>query len=150
MNFRSSRFFYFCLLLSAMLASCNITRKAPKGRPYLGKNSFEVKGGNFNRTERTALIQRLNNQLDDSARTRTTDALFLIHIINRPPAYDTGYSAVSARNMKASMFHIGYYNAVVNYKADTIGRRVNVHYTIEAGKQILITHYFIPFFSRSV
>jgi outer membrane protein insertion porin family len=128
----------FIVLLLGLFSSCTITRKTPKDRPYLGKNSFEVTGGNFNKVQKSAILQRLNNQLDDSSRTTTRDTLFVIHFINHPPAYDTAYSGISARNMKASMFHLGFYNALVTYRSDTVGRRVNVHYKVEAGKQTRI------------
>jgi hypothetical protein len=121
--------FIVCLLF----CSCNITRKAPRNKPYLSNNSYEVKGGNFSSLERSALIDRLANQLDDSSKLKTTDIIFLIHVLKRPPAYDTGYSALSARNMKASMFHLGYYNSKVSYRSDTTGKKVSVHYTVEVG-----------------
>ena len=129
------RFLFICCLL---FVSCNITRKAPKGKPYLASNSFEVKGGRFTKLERSALLDRLANQLDDSSKLRTTDALFILHFLKKPPAYDTGYSNLSANNMKLSMFHLGYYNSTVSYKADTSGRKVSVKYTVVAGNPTLI------------
>jgi hypothetical protein len=127
-------FFFGCLFFS----SCNITRKAPKGVPYLYKNTFEVKGGRFTSLERSALLDRLANQLDDSSRLRRSDALFFLHFLKRPPAYDTGYSALSANNMKLSMYHLGYYNSTASFRADTSGRKVSVHYTVIAGNPTLI------------
>lgn len=127
-------YFLICLFFS----SCNITRKAPKGVPYLSKNTFEVKGGQFSKLEREAVLDRLANQLDDSSRLRKTDALFILHFLRRPPAYDTGYSVLSANNMKLSMYHLGYYNSTVNFKADTSGRKVAVHYTVLAGNPTVI------------
>jgi len=137
-------FFFFLVISVLLFASCTTVIKAPKGRPFQGENSFEVKGGNFTKAEKTALISRLSNQLDDSAVSNISDLLFIFHRIKQPPAYDTGYSAISAQNMKASMFHIGYYNANVTYRPDTILEKkifhrerhyVKVHYTIDAGKQ---------------
>ena len=40
--------------------------------------------------------------------------------------------------MEASLFHLGFYDAQAAYKADTSGRKVKVHYTINAGKRTLI------------
>ena len=82
------------LIVCLFLYSCNITRKAPKDKPYLIKNSFEVKGGNFSKLERSALADRLAAQLDDSSTLKTTDVLFFFTILKRPPAYDTAYSAI--------------------------------------------------------
>jgi len=40
--------------------------------------------------------------------------------------------------MRTSMVHIGYYQSKVSYKADTIGKKVKVHYTLEPGKATLV------------
>lgn len=127
-------FFLFCLLLS----SCNITKKAPAGRPYLAKNSFEVKGGRFSRLEREALQAKMENQLDDSSKLDVSTKFMFINILKNPPAYDTASSNRSAENMKTSMYHIGYYKSVVTYKADTTGQKVKVHYTVQAGNPTII------------
>ncbi|MBC7936653.1 MAG: BamA/TamA family outer membrane protein [Rhizobacter sp.] len=121
--------FILCLLFS----SCNITRKAPKGKPYLAKNTIELKGGDFSKLERSAVVDRLLNQLDDSSRLRVTSSFLVLNVLKRPPTYDTMYSNLSAANMRASMYHIGYYNSAVSYKADTSGKKVKVHYTVQAG-----------------
>lgn len=128
-----------------MFSSCTITRKVPEGKYYLGANSFEVKGGNFNKVEKSALKQRFNNQLEDSSQTSVKDVLFLLHFITRPPVFDTAYAAESARNIEASMFHIGYYGAKTTYRADTTGKKVDVHYLVEPGKPTLIdtVSYFL-------
>ncbi|MEO6538967.1 MAG: BamA/TamA family outer membrane protein [Ferruginibacter sp.] len=139
---RYGKNFQFCVrssvLLVLLFSSCTITKKAPVNRPYLGKNSIEVTGGKFSKVEKSALVSRLANQLDDSSKTTVKDVLFFLHFINKPPAYDSAYSNASSRNMKSSMFNLGYYNAIVTYKEDTVGRRVNVHYNVAAGRQTLI------------
>lgn len=138
----AGRPFLIVTFLCSILFSCYIPRKYQKDKPFITKNNIEVKGGKFTKDERTALKSRLNAQLDDSSRVSTKDALFVIHYINRPPAYDSAASGRSARNMKASMLHIGYYRSKVNYTADTIRsgkqQRVHVQYTMETGKPTLI------------
>jgi len=134
-NFIGQGIYYLLLLF---FTSCTITKKASKDRPYVVKNSFEVKGGNFTKTEKSALLSRLSNQLDDSSKVPVKDVLFFLQFIIRPPVYDSGYAAISAANMQASMFHLGYYNARVTFTADTSLRRVHVHYIVDAGKPTLI------------
>lgn len=133
---------YTCILFLILMISCKpilIVRKAPKGQPYLTKNSFEVKGGKFSKLERSALEERLSNQLDDSSTIRTKSPFFFLEKLKKPPVYDTTYSAISALNMKASMYHLGYYNSTVTYKTDTSkNHRVSVHYTITVGNPTLI------------
>ncbi|MCW3091152.1 MAG: surface antigen [Ferruginibacter sp.] len=133
-------FLFFSLLL--LLASCTIPRKYQKNKPFVFKNTIDVNGGHFNNDQRASLTQKLYGQLDDSAKVNTKDFLFLFHFINRPPAYDSGNAALSARNMKGSMLHLGYYNAQVSFEADTTiindQQRVAVKYTVESGNPTLI------------
>ncbi|HTB51738.1 MAG TPA: BamA/TamA family outer membrane protein [Ferruginibacter sp.] len=146
------------LFITVLLSSCTIVRKHQKGRPFVYKNTVEVKGGKFTSTEKGILKQRLLVQLDDSSKVIPKDIFFVIHVINNPPAYDSGYSGVSARNMKTSMLHIGYYNSSCSYSVDTITKRkvtisfrrrrfpwrteiqkrVTVNYTLVAGNPTLI------------
>ena len=144
-----SVFFYkltACFLIcSILLSACswfNIPRKYPKDKPFVFKNSIDVKGGNFNKEERAMLLQRLNAQLDDSSRINTKDSWIVFHFIEKPPAYDSASAGQSARNMVASMRHLGYYNSKAEYKADTIEtngqKRVHVSYRVETGKPTLI------------
>jgi outer membrane protein insertion porin family len=126
------------LFIALFFSSCTIIRKAPKDRPYLYKNTIQLNGGKFTALEKEAVMQRLNNQLDDSSKVSTKDAFFFLHFVNKPVAYDTAYSAISAFNMQSSMNHLGYYNAKGSYTQDTIGRKVYVKYTVDAGKPTLI------------
>ncbi len=159
--FRQARRFHaHPFLITAMLlffSACTVVKKAPGKKPYVGKSSFEVKGGKFTKVEKAALMQRLANQLDDSAKFVQKDFFLIRHNIEKPPAYDSASAGQSARNMKGSMFHIGYYNADVTYVADTakslhtrtrlfgipvaikkIGPRVDIHYSVEVGKQTIV------------
>jgi len=128
------------IFLLILFSSCSIpiVRKAPANRYYLRKNSFEVTGGNFTKAEKSTILERLSNQLDDSSKVPSKDAFIFLEIIKRPPVYDSGYSAISARNMKASMFNLGYYNAKASFRADTSNKKVSVHYTVDAGRPTLI------------
>ena len=130
------------LFLSLIFSSCIVVKKYPKNKPYLIKNTIEVKGGNFTSNEKALLKQRLNAQLADSSRVNVVDKYFIRHVYTKPPAYDSAASGQSARNMHASMLHLGYYNSTVNYKADTSKagsqQRVHVLYTVEVGKPTLI------------
>lgn len=139
-------FFLSLVLLSLMLGSCRpfgiIPKNYQKGKPFITKNSIEVKGGKFNKDELIALKSRLNAQLDDSAKINVVDHYFIRHVYNSPAAFDTAYAGISARNMQASMLHLGYYRATASYKADTIKvsheQRVHVQYTVVPNKPTLI------------
>ncbi|HRN80460.1 MAG TPA: BamA/TamA family outer membrane protein, partial [Ferruginibacter sp.] len=103
------------------------------GKPYVVKNIIEVKGGDFTKVEKSNVVSRLTNQLEDSIQVRQKQSFLVVNTINRPPEYKELYAATSAQNMEASMFHLGYYNAEVKFTADTVNRKVKVKYTVEAG-----------------
>jgi outer membrane protein insertion porin family len=128
--------------LSLVLSSCIVPKKYQKDKPFITKNTIEVKGGKFTNDELIALKSRLNAQLDDSAKINVIDHYFIRHVYNSPPAFDTAYAGRSARNMKASMLHLGYYSAKDSFYVDTLKKhgqlRVHVKYIIEPGKPTLI------------
>jgi outer membrane protein insertion porin family len=126
------------VFLLLLLSSCTIIRKAPTKQPYLVANKIELEGGQFTKVERQAVIKRLGNQLDDSSKVNIKDALFVLHIIKNPVAYDTSYSSISALNMQSSMYHLGYYGAKASYSQDTINKKVTVKYKVVAGTPTLI------------
>lgn len=131
-------FFFICLFI----ASCTIPKKYQKGKPFIVKNTIDVKGGKFSKDERATLKQRLNAQLDDSSRIKVVDKYFIRHVIVSPPAFDTSSAAKSARNMETSMLHLGYYKAQATFTSDTFNvnnqQRVHVNYVVEVNKPTLI------------
>ena len=133
-------FFWSLPLLVLTIASCGrpFVKKAPKDKFYLYKNSIEIKGGHFSKSEKTNLIQKLNVQLDDSSKIKISQYLFFVNIIKHPLDYDSSSTRVSAENMIASLFHSGYYNAYVKTKTDTIKRKIIVHYEVNTSNPTLI------------
>lgn len=138
-----------CFLISViLLTSCSITypkkNQYSKTKPFLFETPLpEVKGGDFNKEERKNLQLKLATQLNDSSKIITTSKFFIFRPIVNPPVYDSSYSIQSAKNIRASMLHMGYYNAKVSF-TDTIIRynknqqRVTVKYFVEAGNPTLI------------
>ncbi len=128
--------------LALVLSSCTIPRKYQKNKPFLYSTSIELKGGKFQNDEKNLAKLRLAAQLDDSAKVVVKDFLFVVHFIDRPAAYDTGYTYKSARNMLGSMLHLGYYQAKDSVVIDTVQadnqQRVSVKYIIDAGNPTLI------------
>jgi len=130
---------FFVILI---LSSCTVPRKYQKNKPFLFKTSIDLKGGKFNTDERNLAKLRLYAQLDDSAKIFIKDFFFLWHFVDRPAAYDTSYTFLSARNMIGSMHHLGYYQATDSVAIDTVmegnQHRVFVKYIIKAGNPTLI------------
>ena len=142
------------LFFSLILSSCTVPKNYQQNKPFLFSNSIEVTGGKFTKDQRNSLKQKLYGQLDDSAKVIVRDFLFLRHVIVKPPAYDSAYTAISAKNMKGSLLHLGYYQAKDSVKVDTVKHnalkigwlyvkrekqeRVNVKYIIKAGNPTAI------------
>ncbi len=126
------------LVVSYSCTSIKIVRHPPAKKPFLVENQFELKGGNFTTVEKELVLERLSNQVTDSAEVDLRSPVFFIDILNRPKSYDTAYSNESAKNMEAAMFQLGYYKAVATYRADTTKEKVRVKYTVQAGPQTLV------------
>ena len=135
--------------ISLLLSSCTIVRNYQKGKPIITSNSIEVTGGKFTKSERTALKQRLNAQLDDSSKIRMVKKWFLLKYYYSPAAFDTASAHLSARNMEASMHHLGYYQSKATYRVDTNfttkPQQAHVLYDVKSGKPTLIdtVRYFL-------
>ncbi len=142
MKYRPLELMKYFLFTGLIISSCTIPKKYQKGKPFITKNTIEVKGGNFSKEERSTLKLRLNAQLDDSSRINVIDKYFVRHVIVSPPAYDSSSAARSARNMETSMLHLGYYKARAGFYADTSTfgnqQRVHVNYIVEVNKPTLI------------
>ena len=150
-----ANWFKYILCISIILSACTTPRKYQKNKPFVFKNTIDLDGGNFSGDERKSLKQKLSTLLDDSMKLNIKDYAFLLHKIKSPPAYDSNYAAISARNMKNTLLHLGYYQARDTFKADTARlkvltyhfpfkfkiekqERVSVKYTIDAGNPTLI------------
>jgi len=142
------------LFFSLILSSCTVPKEFQKNKPILFSNTIEVTGGKFTKDQKNSLKQKLYSQLDDSAKVIVRDFLFLRHVIVKPPAYDSAYTAISSKNMKGSLLHLGYYQAKDSVKVDTVKytalkigwlyvkrekqERVYVKYMIDAGNPTVI------------
>ncbi len=133
--------------LLMMIASCGrpFVKNAPKDKFYLYKNNIDIKGGNFSKSEKTNLIQKLNVQLDDSSKVKIKQYLLFLKTIKHPLAYDSSSTRKSAENMIASLFHSGYYNASVKTNTDTFKRKITVHYEVNPGNLTLIDSVYYLF-----
>ncbi len=138
-------------LLIILLASCSpklaknpflIVRKAPVNEAFAVENKIKIIDANrFSKNEIAIITQRLLNQLEDSSKVNISDKLGFLHFLKKPRAYDTVYSRMSASNMQGSMFHLGYYNAKVNFSQDTVGvnkKKITVQFNVTAGNPTLI------------
>ena len=119
-------------------------RKYQKNKAFVYQNKINLNIDNVSQDEKVIIKSRLNTQLDDSSKVKIKDVAFILHFIDRPPAFDTIASKRSADNMVTSMVNIGFYSARANYKyaVDSIKNkkqyRVTTTYQVDAGKRTLI------------
>ncbi len=142
------------LLLSVLISSCTTVKNYQKGKPFVYKNEIEIIGGDFSKEERNSIKQKMFTQLNDSSKVILTDKAFIFHTIKEAPAYDSAYASASAKNLRNTLLHLGYYQAKDTFTADTArgtyyvskkwrprfekNERVTVKYTITAGNPTLI------------
>ena len=102
-------------ILLLFTASC----KVMPSKPYLAKPAkidFTAES-KLTKDEKNALRNRLLLQQDDSVKVTIKEKLFVIKTLVNPIVYDTAYSKITARNMEASLRHLGYYQAKVTDSA---------------------------------
>ena len=147
--------FTYILALSVFFSSCYTVKNYQQNKPFVfssSPNDIKIVGGDFSKEEKNSLKQRMVTQLNDSSKVTVKDIFFVFHRIKYAPAYDSGYAAISAKNLKNTILHLGYYQAKDSFYADTVKRsvfrlwkmrsekqqRVTVKYTITAGSPTLI------------
>ncbi len=139
----SSLYFILFVLLLISFSACTVVRKYPINKPFVFSNVINLKIDNVTPDEKVIIRSRLSSQLDDSAKVRTKDVAFVMHYIDKPPAFDTATARRSADNMQLSMVNLGFYSSQADYSfvIDSVKRnqkRVTVTYNVEAGKRTLI------------
>jgi outer membrane protein assembly factor BamA len=125
-------FFWGLMALALILFSCGrpFVKHPPKEHHYLYKNKIEVKESRLLKTERTALSLRMLTQLEDSSKIKLKKKLLFLNVLDSPFVYNQLHTSNSAANMKASLFHLGYYHALVATRTDTARKKITVTYTI--------------------
>lgn len=131
-------------------AGCGVVPKNyPVKKPFVFKYNVEVEG-NFKPEEKTALISRLSNQLDDSIKVRSSRRFFYKgfnrQVLNNPPLYDSNNADRSIIYMRALLTALGYFKDTITYKAtvDTVENdqyRTTVTFKVKPGKQVHIDSF---------
>ena len=143
--FRISRWIGYCLLMFAV--SCTVPKKYQPYKPFVFKSSITVTEQGLRSDERNDLKDRLENQLDDSLKARTTLTVrllppFFYYRLAKPPAFDTLTVGRSKIFMSALLGSLGYFNPVIKdtFLVDTVRDqyRVSVSFNVNPGKQLKI------------
>lgn len=141
---------FFCFFLLAALlsnfSSCLVVKNHPVKQPFVYSTNISI-NGKFTTDERKELINRLNEQLHDSIRVRTSQKLigwengprFFYSVLNRPPLFDSLNADKSIIYMRALLSSLGYYRDSIGYDTALQVKdkqyRTAVNFTVLPGKQ---------------
>jgi hypothetical protein len=100
----------FLGLLISSLVSCVVVSKKQyqKYKPFVFKTNITV-AGNIPASQKQELNARLQNQLDDSLKTRVISYAGLVKKLVKPPVFDTVNIATSKIFMTALLNSEGYF-----------------------------------------
>ncbi|HYM93528.1 MAG TPA: BamA/TamA family outer membrane protein [Chitinophagaceae bacterium] len=129
-------------LIIFAVSSCGVV---PKGYPVKKPFVYEYKinlQGNFTNAQRSDLVSKLENQLDDSIHIRTIPQLYR-QLLKKPPVYDAAFADRSVKGMKVLLNSLGYFNNTVTYfaKIDTVEEkqyRAFVTFDVMPGKPVTL------------
>ncbi|HTL07774.1 MAG TPA: hypothetical protein VL307_05940, partial [Chitinophagaceae bacterium] len=74
--------------LAAILPGCIFPKKYQPGKPFVYSTNIDIQG-NLPREQKAALKIKLENQLDDSLKTRLKTVFPGIRQLIKPPVFDT-------------------------------------------------------------
>ena len=131
---------YLLLLLTslaAILPGCIFPKKYQPGKPFVYSTNIDIQG-NLPGEQKAALKIKLENQLDDSLKTRLKTVFPGIRQLIRPPVFDTAAAVRSVLFMNNLLHAEGYYKSAISWDSSLSGegqkQKVNVRFTISPGK----------------
>ena len=122
-------------LVVALIASCTVPKKVQPGKPFVYKTNINING---NVPDKLQLGERLQNQLDDSLKTRIISYAGIYRKLDRPPVFDTTNIGRSRIFMTSLMHSLGYFHPKIRdtFRIDTVRDqyRVHINFTVIPGK----------------
>src|SRR6185436_9046205 len=124
-SFFNSYHFSLCTGLLLLLFSSCITvvskKQYQKDKPFVFKTKISV-SGNIKPAEKAELISKLENQLDDSLKTRVISYAAVYNTLMKPPRFDTVNVARSRFFMTDLLNSLGYFYPIITdtFTVDTV------------------------------
>ena len=108
------KFFLLVLVFfsAAVAPGCIVPKRFQPGKPFVFSTAINIQG-NLSAAEKQALKTRLEDQLDDSLKTKLVTVWPGKRRLESPPAFDTAAVSHTREFMKSLMFSLGYYTAEV-------------------------------------
>lgn len=133
--FRLFRWIAYCAFVAALITSCTVPRKYQAGKPFVYKTTINISG---NVPEKIQLEERLQNQLDDSLKTRVISYAGVWRVLLKPPVFDTNNIVRSRLFMTSLMNSLGYFHPTIRdtFHIEKVRdqRRVHINFTVVPGK----------------
>ncbi|MBZ5856653.1 BamA/TamA family outer membrane protein [Flavihumibacter profundi] len=133
-NFHWRMLFGLGLLL---LTGCKVTKNYPPNKPFVYKTKFTL-NTKLPQTERSDLLDKMENQLDDSIKVKWVTKLFVKQILNKPPAFDTANAIKSVKYIQDLLRASGYLYSSVDWDSSLSvkndEKRVIVSFKVATGK----------------
>jgi outer membrane protein insertion porin family len=132
----------FAGLLLLSVTSCVVVprKQYQKDVPFVFKTAINVSSTSLPPAEKKELEARLENQLDDSLKTRVISYAGVYKRMIRPPVFDTNNVSRSVTFMESLLNAEGFFNPVITdtFTVDTVGahqQRVTINFDITTGKR---------------
>ncbi len=132
-----------CYLLTIMTClatftpGCIIPKKYQEHKPFVYSTNINIQG-NQSGAEKADLKQRLENQLDDSLRTKLRTIFPGIRQLVKPPVFDTAAALRSVVFMNNLMHALGYYKSIITWDSSLSVKndqqKVSVSFSVTPGK----------------
>ncbi|THU38072.1 hypothetical protein FAM09_15415 [Niastella caeni] len=134
--FRLVRWIAYCAFVLASVTSCTVPKKYQAGKPFVYKTNINIEG---NVPDKLQMEERLQNQLDDSLKTRVISYAGVRRVLLKPPVFDTVNIGRSRIFMTSLLHSLGYFHPVIRdtFRIDTVGKkqyRAHISFTVIPGK----------------
>lgn len=133
--FRLVQWIAYCALVAASITSCTVPKKFQHGKPFVYKTTIDIDG---NVPDKLQLQERLQNQLDDSLKTRVIIYAGVRRVLWKPPVFDTANISRSRLFMTSLLNSLGYFHPDIRdtFRIDTVRKqyRTHVNFTVTPGK----------------
>ncbi len=133
--FRLVQWIAYCALVVASITSCTVPRKFQPGKPFVYKTTINIDG---NVPDNLQMQERLQNQLDDSLKTRVITYAGVRRILLKQPVFDTANISRSRIFMTSLLHSLGYFHPEIRdtFYIDTVRKqyRTYVKFTVTPGK----------------
>lgn len=140
--FTVSRWVCYCLLSLILIPACvSVPKRYVGNRPFVFQTNIAINGKTPGQ-DKKELIEKLENQVDDSLKTRTRTFAGVFKTLVKPPTFDTLNIGRSKVFMTALLNSMGYYrsNIADTFFIDTVNQqyRTHINFRVTPGVRLMV------------